>query len=102
MLFQPRLDAVAVEPMIARQNGHLCPQVHIVHTYRTFGFALATQHLLIHLLLLERVDGLFRRRGRGSTAIVLIHQLRHDPVKGFLAENHVAVLRVSWVEELGE
>lgn len=91
MLGQPHLDAVVVEPVLARELGDLRAQRHGIHADRALGLALTPQHLLVDLLLGQRVDGRLGRRRRRRPVHVLIDQLRDHPVQLLLRVHRVAV-----------
>ena len=102
VLAQPRADAVAVEPMLARQHRHLVADVDAVHAHAALGLARVVEHGLVDGDFRQRGDRGGRRGSRRGRAAVLVHQLRYHAVEGFLAVDGVAVLGVGGIEHARE
>jgi hypothetical protein len=90
VLPEPGGYAGSVKPVMAVQLCNFIAQFNRVHADATLGFALFPEHGTIDLFLGKRSDVFSRRRPRCIARRVLLHELGHDAVKSFLAENGIA------------
>lgn len=102
VLAQPGLCAGRVEPVAARQREHSLAQRHGVHADGALGRAAVAQRGGVDGPPRQRGDGRRRGRARRAAARVLLHELRHDAVKGFLRVDGVAAHGVCRVEQTVE
>lgn len=96
MLYQPRLDAIVVEPVMTRQFCDLRPNFSLVHADRAVCFAAIAKVFLGYFAPRQGFNRLFRCWWRCIASLMLLHELRYDPVETFLRIDVIASNSIGW------
>lgn len=91
VLIEPHLNAVEVEPVLARQHGYLSAQLYRVHAYGALCFTFGPQHLPVNLLPRQGMDRTLRSRRWRIAVLILVDQLRYYSIQLLLRIDSISV-----------
>lgn len=94
MLLEPHHNTLLVEPVLAWQLKHLFTKLHVTYADGALSMAFGSQHILVHLLPVQLVQRILRRRWCARRPLACFHQHGDNAVQCFVRVHCVAALEV--------